>query len=270
MKRIVLCADDYGQSKAISQGIIDLIKIKRLSATSGMVNAAYWEEAAILLHPLQSEVTIGLHFNLTQGNALSKAYQDHYGYRFLPLSQLMRNAFLRQFDKKIIEQELMSQLDRFVECMGFLPKFIDGHQHIHQFPIIRDALISVYQQKLKGSHVAIRLVKQKIVINDVWLNAKKVIIHFTGVSALEKLLQMNDIPHNSSFSGVYDFSKAKNYREFFLNFLNEIDNEGMIMCHPGLQAEDDDEIKWARFYEYQYLMSSQFMEDCEELGVLIV
>jgi predicted glycoside hydrolase/deacetylase ChbG (UPF0249 family) len=42
MKRIVLCADDFGQSAAISQGILQLVQAGRLSAVSCMTEADSW------------------------------------------------------------------------------------------------------------------------------------------------------------------------------------------------------------------------------------
>jgi predicted glycoside hydrolase/deacetylase ChbG (UPF0249 family) len=63
-KRIVLCADDYGQAPAISQGIIELLNQSRLSATSCMVNMPDWPVSAKELLPFINYVDLGLHFNL--------------------------------------------------------------------------------------------------------------------------------------------------------------------------------------------------------------
>lgn len=267
-KRIVLCADDYGQAPEISQGIINLLVQNRLSATSCMVNTRYWAEHASWLIPFQQKIDIGLHFNLTEGRALSKEYARAHGECFLPLPQLLRSAFLRKIMRTAIEAECHAQIDAFQAALGCVPDFIDGHQHVHQFPVIRDALIHVHQQRLPLSYI--RLVKEKLRVTDVFKDFKKVVIYATGTQALERLLIQNNIPHNSLFAGIYAFKQADQYAHLFPGFLQAIKDRGLIMCHPGLNASNPlDSIAKARFAEYQYIVSDQFLEDCRGQEIAI-
>lgn len=94
-KRIVLCADDYGQAPAISQGILNLLDKKRLSATSCIVNSPYWEAHSQWLTQFIQQADIGLHLNLTEGKPLSAEYNQHYGTDFQPLSRLLCRAMPR-------------------------------------------------------------------------------------------------------------------------------------------------------------------------------
>ena len=50
VRRIWLCADDYGISPAVSRGIRDLIARGRLNATSVMVNAPSFGQAEADAH----------------------------------------------------------------------------------------------------------------------------------------------------------------------------------------------------------------------------
>src|SRR5205085_3946565 len=111
-KRIVLCADDYGQAPAISEGIINLLQNNRLSATSCMVNTIYWEDHAKWLAPFRQQKDIGLHFNLTEGKPLSREYKKIQGDTFQPLYKVMMLAFMRSLSQPAIEAELHAQLDR--------------------------------------------------------------------------------------------------------------------------------------------------------------
>jgi chitin disaccharide deacetylase len=43
----------------------------------------------------------------------------------------------------MLEGEISSQLQKFITAFGRLPDFIDGHQHVHLFPQIREALLTV-------------------------------------------------------------------------------------------------------------------------------
>jgi len=267
MKRIVLCADDYGQDKAVSTGILDLVKRQRLSAVSCLVNTAAWLQSAKDLSPHANNIDVGLHFNLTEGKALSKSFIDTYGEDLFSLSTLMQRSFLRLLKMEVIEAECHAQFERFKEGMGFLPHFIDGHQHVHQFPIIRHAVLNIYQKYLTQD-AYIRLVNEKIKPSDLF-NFKKIVIYLSGTRGLKHLLKQQGIPHNSSFSGIYSFAKADHYPQLFPRFLAEIKDQGLIMCHPGIVSISKDEIREARYAEYQYLMSDQFVRDCAELKVNI-
>lgn len=267
-KRIVLCADDYGQAPAISQGIINLIQNHRLTATSCMVNMSCWQEHAKWILPYRQQVDIGLHFNLTEGQALSQEYRQAYGPDFQPLSRLLVKAMVRRLDKRVIAAECHAQISCFEQAMGFLPQFLDGHQHSHQFPVVRDAVIQVYQERLRQQNAYIRWLNITLSLRDVFRGWKRFIIHASGTRAFKVLLDENKIPHNQSFTGIYSFSLASQYARFFPGFLSEVTDKGILMCHPGLQASGtNDVIADARFAEYQYLSSEAFVAESERANV---
>jgi predicted glycoside hydrolase/deacetylase ChbG (UPF0249 family) len=268
MKQIVLCADDYGQNSAISQAIIELFDKKRLSATSCLSTSLEWPTQAIHLEPFKHQVDLGLHFNLTEGMPLSDSYKASQNSPFLSVSQLILQSYLNQLDKKKIKAELEAQLEQFLAGCGKLPDFVDGHQHIHQLPIVRDAILEVWNEKLKkyGSYIRCTASpwfrKNKNIL-------KQWIIQLCGSSALKRKLVDQSVPHNSSFAGIYDFSGG--YDNFFPDFLQKVGNQGLIMCHPGLESNgDNDEIAAARYREYQYFMSDSFVADCQQQEVKIV
>lgn len=261
-KRIVLCADDYGQALAISQGILALIKQGRLTATSCLVNSPHWMEHAKWLLPFKNQVDIGLHLNLTEGTPLSPDYLAKYP-KFYSVNRLLIMAFLRRLDQAAIEAECHAQLDQFEAAMGCLPDYVDGHQHVHQFPVIRDALLNVYEQRLRQQGSYIRLANEA---PDMCL--KKIIIYASGTSALSKQLKKRNIPHNASFAGIYSFHEAHEYPVYFAEFLQKVGDRGLIMCHPGLETvELDDPIGAARVKEYDYFSGSLFVEECKRRSV---
>ena len=264
MKCIVLCADDYGQAPAISEGICQLIQQNRLSAVSCLVNTAFWQEHAQWLKPFKDKIDIGLHLNFTEGRALSAPYIKAYGESLQTLSQLIPNVFLRQLDPKILKVEIHAQIEAFINALGFLPCFIDGHQHVHQFPLIRESLIEVYADYFKDQTSYMRWVNEKIKMADFLFNHKKIIINLLGARTLKKLLIQYNIPHNQSFAGIYSFRGRQSFPQLFPQFLREISNKGIIMCHPGLpDHHPTDKIEPNRGEEYQYLIGDQFIRDCQ-------
>jgi len=271
MKKIILCADDYGQNTCVSQAILQLLDMQRLSATSCLVTHPNWEDAAFKLKPLQSAAEIGLHFNLTEGQPLSTDLKKAHG--FMPLIKLLLRANLGQLNQTAIEAELEAQLDRFTQSFNCLPDFIDGHQHIHQFPIIRDALFKVYAKKLAQTNCYLRSTAESYIfcLTNGVARIKRTILQLSGAQIFKQKLIQQKIPHNSSFSGVYDFKQSIRYAEFFPNFLKNITDGGLILCHPGFAktAENNDPLKFSRINEYNYFVSEQFILDCEKNRVQI-
>lgn len=258
MKRIILCADDYGQNAAISQGIIHLIDAKRLSAVSCMTETSCWNQAGPLIKKYKNQVDIGLHLNLT----LDK----------VSLKKVVLQSQFRMLNKTKLVEAFNDQLQRFIDKIESLPDFIDGHQHIHQFPVIRDAVIELYQSRLKNSNCYIRAVGSNERKRDFLkkTNFKQVLINILGASSFKKQLLAYKIPHNASFSGIYPFNKSKQYAHWFDFFLSKITDNGLIMCHPGLSGSMDDPIASARIDEYQFLSSTLYQTLCRKNNVQVV
>lgn len=264
-KRIVLCADDYGQAPHISEGILSLLKRNRLSAVSCMVTTEYWSKYAQKISAYRQQADIGLHLNLTEGRPISSQYRQRYGETYFSLPTLMKRSFLQILDKQAVYHEIEGQIQLFKDTTGFLPQFLDGHQHVHQFPVIRKIIIILYKKYFNSNHrVPIRLAYPKYMNN-----IKKIIIRGSGVFFKSALKKAN-ILYNTSFSGVYNFHtirSASEYRKLFQFFLTEIQDNGLMMCHPGLSPQlvysaNTDSIAEARYYEYQYLSSEAFLDDC--------
>src|SRR5215471_882863 len=147
-RHIWLCADDYGMSPAVSVAIRDLVVRGRINATSVMVVAPnlYRSEAVSLniLNTSETRVAIGLHVTLTAPyRPLSRNFEPVCDGIFLSQREMARHCFLHLLRREKLESEISSQLQRFITAFGRLPDFIDGHQHVHLFPQIREALLRV-------------------------------------------------------------------------------------------------------------------------------
>jgi chitin disaccharide deacetylase len=268
MKRIILCADDYGQNSAISQAIVELLGVKKLSATSCLVTSPGWSDMASMLTPFKNKVDVGMHFNLTSGKPLSTKLSSFY-----TLNDLIIKAHLKDLDKAAIIAEFEAQLAQFTDVFGQLPDFIDGHQHVHQFPIIRDAVIEVYEKSLRQNNTYMRCTYDRANLfrftNVDYM--KQLVIQLLGGIAFSRNLIKLKIPHNSSFAGIYDFKNSFNYSDFFPRFLDQVQDGGLIMCHPGLHApEESDEINTARHNEYLYFCSQEAKRNLSNKQIKLV
>ena len=95
MKKIIT-ADDFGYSKSVNLAICMLLKNGLLSQASIMVNMPFFEHAVHLIKKYGLK-NIGLHFNVTQGNAISDSNiefkKDKYEF---PYEDFIKNEFEAQ------------------------------------------------------------------------------------------------------------------------------------------------------------------------------
>jgi predicted glycoside hydrolase/deacetylase ChbG (UPF0249 family) len=266
MKRIILCADDYGQNSAISQAIVELLRAKHLSATSCIATAPLLAEYCKYLTPFKDQADIGLHLNLTQGKPLST------GIEFSPIKELVVKAFTKKLNKAQILDEFTAQLDKFIEYFGHLPTFIDGHHHIHQLPIVREAALELYDTRLRENFCYVRCTFDPAslvgVRNVAYL--KQLVIQLVGGLAFKRELVKRNIPHNHSFAGIYNFADSYAYTDLFPRFCKQVTDGGIIMCHPSLMSSlEEDEIVNSRHNEYLYFSDKKFMRELNHQSVAL-
>ena len=250
MAKICYCADDFAMNPEISDAILLLIETGALHATSCMTQAEHWPIAAQQLKPISNNINVGLHLNFTHRFSTTTTT--------FSLPRLMLKAWSRQLDSKLIQQSIEQQWNAFVAAMGKQPDFIDGHQHIHQFPIIRDALLSFLKQK--NFQGWIRNLQHPLITPNYTIKTR--LLSALGAASLASQCKQKNIPQNQYFAGIYDF-EYENYAQLNQQWLMRAQDNLLIMCHPAMQAVDrQDPIAQARVREFQYLSSSQFRDDC--------
>ncbi|HEY9109582.1 MAG TPA: ChbG/HpnK family deacetylase [Roseateles sp.] len=264
-KRVSICADDFGVSTAGSRGIAELAGSGRLSAVSCLTTGEPWLECAPMLADLPAAVERGLHFNLTEGEPLSAELRRHWPH--LPrLSRLVALAHLGRLPRSAIEQEWQAQLQRFTDRVGAMPCFIDGHQHVHHLPGVRDVVLAAVV-KASGA-VAVRNTGCVLGPGHAF---KRRLIECTGGRALQRQLRAQGIRCNRVLLGAYDF-RDPDYRGCMQRWLAAAPVQGsLLFCHPAAQGvagpDLSDPIGDARRREGEYLASAAFVEDLAAAGV---
>lgn len=268
VRRFVLCADDYAISESVSSGILDLIDLGRVTATSCLVTSKHWPAHAKALRSRAGQADIGLHLNLIDDKLL---HQDS-GYRPALSSYpqhkiLMLRSVAGLLDTGRIVQEIERQLDRFMVSWGVPPDFIDGHLHVHLLPGVRDALLEVYSRRLAGTGCYIRNIDRLLGARHGW--PKTAVILGLGGLQLRSRLEAAEIPHNLRFGGIYGFSTRADYPRLMRAWLAVLGPSSLLMCHPGRDDADDlDPIGLCRRREYDYLRSDEFQADYKSAGAL--
>jgi predicted glycoside hydrolase/deacetylase ChbG (UPF0249 family) len=262
-RSVALCADDFGLGPGICAGIVELAQRGRLSAVSCLVGAPAWREQAPRLGDMPASVQRGLHFSLTQGEPASTALQRVWP-RLPSLPSLLLEAALGRLPVAAIAQEWRAQWDAFLAAVGRAPDFVDGHQHVHHLPGVRQVVLDA----AAAAGIAVRNTGR---VAGPGFAFKRLVIERSGGRALERLLRARGIAHNTVLAGVYDFA-PRDYRELVRGWLAGAPAEGaLLMCHPAADgpALPGDAIAAARVREAHYLGSAQFVDDLAAAGVTV-
>jgi predicted glycoside hydrolase/deacetylase ChbG (UPF0249 family) len=233
LRRIWLCADDYGLSPGVNAAIRDLLERRRINATSVMtVTPAFTREEAASLAAIKASsrgIAIGLHVTLTapfRSRTGNEAFQ--------PVGAALRTSMMRRLDTEGIAREVGAQVMAFQDMFGAVPDFVDGHQHVQLFPQIREAVVTAVAEALpqawirqcgRLSPLTARLADRKGMLLDLLS------------SGFRKAANRRGIGFNPGFAGSYDFTPKADYAALFPNFLRNIPAQGVIMCHPGFVDE---------------------------------
>lgn len=269
MKQVIICADDYGYNAAVNAAIIELASKQRITATSCMTTVANWAAHANALNHHLPAIDLGLHFNLTEGQPLSRSFRRAYP-QFPSLAKLLMLTQLRRLSPAIIADEFKAQLNQFTDTIGQYPTFIDGHHHIINCPQIREVVLT-WLQKIPKHRPWIRLTNQSMRdIGQAPLHWKRWVTGLMGGWQLYRLVSRLPQPHNHGFQGFYNFTSGVPYRTYFKQFLAHCQNQSLIMCHPGYESTAYDPIAKARLQEYQYLKSAAFPIDCRRYQIKLI
>ena len=262
---LALCADDFGLAPGISAAIARLARAQRLTAVSCIANGAYWVEAAKLLHEWPDTVDVGLHLNFTEGAPLSARLARRWP-RLPALPALIVRAHLRLLPRSEMRNEVHAQLRAFTRERGAPPRFVDGHQHVHHLPGLREVMLDMVEhvQPLPALRNTGRVLGPGFAL-------KRALIERTGGRALAHELRRRVLPRNPALLGVYDFADP-DYRALMQRWLAEVPAEGaLLFCHPGERHDGDppDAIGAARARELAYLGSGAFDADLAAAGVTL-
>lgn len=279
---MIICADDYGLSPAVSAGICELIEAGRISAVSCMMTGQDLEASMTQLQSLGKKVETGLHLVLTNDRPLTSigpetGLVNPHG-NFLSFGKLVRNSYKKAIDGTALSEEIAAQVGRFRMLMGRPPEFIDGHQHVQQLPGIRTALAGVLQKLLEdnpNTYVRVaRLPQMRFMTKGAFCLRKFVagncLIALPGIPTV-RLMDRKRIPHNRFLFGYYDYQTAHPFADIFRSYLKlEPRETDIFFCHPGYIDEElrrRDSVVDSRIDVLKFLQSSECKDQLEQAGV---
>jgi predicted glycoside hydrolase/deacetylase ChbG (UPF0249 family) len=140
--QLIVTADDFNLSAGVSRGIIEAHQHGIVTETSVMVNLGDLQRAAAML-AAAPRLAAGLHLNITRGGPVAppSAVADILG----PDGQFLGSpqALPAQLRSAAVQAEFQTQLETFVRVFGRLPQHLDTHHHVHQYPVVCEALLDL-------------------------------------------------------------------------------------------------------------------------------
>jgi hypothetical protein len=235
LRRIWLCADDYGISPGVNRAIRDLIERGRLNATSvmmvgpaiarGEIDAL---EAAAKASP---RCAIGLHVTLSAPfRPLTMHFRPLDGDMFMPFPKLLRAGLLRRLDREFFRNEVRAQLAAFAQAFGRAPDFVDGHQHVQLFPQVRDGFVDAVAEATP--HAWVRQGGRALPLRQRLASPKALVLDRLSTQ-FRRRAGSAGLSYNPGFAGAYDFTRTVDFGALMRQFLQGLPDGGLVMCHPG-------------------------------------
>ena len=259
---IIVCADDFGLETGVDQAIVSLAQLGRLSATGCLVQAPNFAQSARTLKGLP--IDLGLHLNLTE--PLGQAGLC------LPLGHLLWRTYLGLIARQAVAEQIETQLDLFEKHVGQAPDFIDGHLHVHQFPVVRELLLQAVVKRYSNKLPWIRDTRAARLSAQLPFTQrlKARVIGALGASKLIRLAQQAGMQSNQGFAGAYDFDRPHPAYATMLNaWLEQAASYLLLMVHPATHASSNLAFGADRVEEYRVLSGDAFAAQLQQQGLQI-
>lgn len=190
--KLLVHADDLGNSKAISDNILDCFGPQLpLSGTSIMANGYAFDYAAEAFNQLEGNHRLGVHINLMEGPACLSVDEipllvDKQGYFCHSFQSLLAAYYGSRKNREALAAQVKAEMRAQMQAVAkYLPSgrllHIDGHQHFHMIPFIFKLLVELHQEMPIGY---IRIAKEPFFLH---LNAKG-IFNYLGLNIIKHLL----------------------------------------------------------------------------------
>ena len=143
-RRVVFVADDLGFDAPTDCAVAESVAAGLVREVSAVVTCGGPGAGVERVRAAQSDVGIGLHLSLTAGRSLTgriRGVTDRDGW-FRPMPAVLARGLMGGIDDRAVEAEIRAQLIG-LESLGVAPTHLDGHEHVHAFPGVRDAVLRV-------------------------------------------------------------------------------------------------------------------------------
>src|SRR5437764_10973137 len=151
MRRLLVVADDYGIGPETSRGILELMRAGVVTGTVLLVNSPFAEDAVRRWKQAGCVGEMGWHPNLNLDGPVAPPERVSSllvrAGTFASLGTFLTRLATGRVRYAEVVREFEAQLDRYCELVGSPPLFLNGHKHVHVFPVIGRALADVLERR---------------------------------------------------------------------------------------------------------------------------
>lgn len=227
----LIVADDFGLCPEGDSVIVSLLRQGAISGTSVLVGARDGDSSFADLRQIRrrERVQIGLHFNLTLSFAGDPEAPS--------VGRLLAQSLARRVDPELVRDALEQQVDQFRAIFGQPPDFLDGHQHVHVFPVIRGAAVEVLRRQALPREFWVRLPDEAGTVGwrRAWRagGAKALIVSALARDAAP-VYRGAGLAVRQRFVGFQNLTAtAERFRASFRETVMTAPSDALIMVHPG-------------------------------------
>jgi predicted glycoside hydrolase/deacetylase ChbG (UPF0249 family) len=274
---LVVTADDFGIGPETSRGILELGLTGRVTCTVLLVNSPYAEESVVRWRKAGCVPVLGWHPCLTLDRPVASpdrvpSLVDSTG-AFWPRAVLLRRLAMGLVRADDVRTEFRAQLIRVCELIGGPPPVVNGHHHIHVFPMLGGVLREILSQVRPKPYLRRLGEPTDLLFRIRGAELKRLTLATLGRWAGEQSRRVG-LPGNEWLLGLSDPPSAASPDNFVRWISRAPGSVVELMCHPGrydatLIGRDctvNDGWLDQRVQEFGLLRSPRFLEACREAG----
>ena len=261
MKQLIVTADDFGYSRQVNKAIIKCFKDGVVTSISLIANTKYFDESIKLLKQ-NRKLDVGVHINLTEFRPLTRPKTLIGKDRHFVDKNFWFTGYCENADKDEVEKEIEAQILKVLSS-GLKITHINGHNHIHIFPKIVDAVIKL-AMKYRINYIRLPYEEKSSTIQK---NEMAGIISKFLKTAKSKMLK-NKLKTTNDFFGILDMHDMDAIK--LSKILKSIPNgTSELMVHPAYidRKGDDFHQSRQRENEIKLLTDKKIMKKIKKLKI---
>jgi predicted glycoside hydrolase/deacetylase ChbG (UPF0249 family) len=251
--RLVVHADDFGETVEITRGICAAIEAGAVTSTTIMATMPGTEDALPRVAALADRASFGVHLNLCEGRPLTHGRTLVNGEgEFHRKRALFLRAVSGTLSAAEVEAEVSAQIARIRDA-GVRISHVDGHKHLHQLPVVAGAVARVLPRfgiervRLTRLRSLAAMVQPARAMRELLALRAAGEFRRAGLRFPSRVADLQAIMHVAN--------KA----------LRETNGIVELFCHPGTaQADIEKPGSCDRNAELQFLLSARFRELIEQ------
>lgn len=266
MIRLIVNADDFGEYRCVSAGILDCVEAGAVSATGVMTSSPLFPELADDLKAFP-RLDCGVHLNLSRGTPLTASMGRalaRWGGAFPGKGKAMFAVMTGALSVRVVEDEWRAQIERAFDA-GLRICFLNSHEHVHLLPSLRKLIVDL-ARRYDIPWVRGLLPESGGGSPGAW-------VRFVAAASLQSIPPMLPSERRLDCAGLA--ASGRLGTEALRRIFERLPADGVfeLMCHPGRM--DGQEVTDERLFAYHdwegersLLCSSEFVDLCAEFAVV--